>query len=83
MVATMDRGPLVALDLTLRQLDEVGDLRAGEQLRRGVRAGGDAGAAADAGGEVHRQLGLVLLTGIVVASGACRSSRWRPCRPRR
>jgi hypothetical protein len=49
-----------ALDLTLRELDELGDLRAREQHRGGVGAGGHAGAAADAGGRVERQVGALL-----------------------
>ena len=51
--------PVEALGLALRQQVEVRDLGAGEQHRGAVRAGGDAGAAADADRGVHR-LGLDL-----------------------
>ncbi len=47
----------VALRLALRQQAEVRDLGGDEEHRRAVRAGGDAGAAADALGGVHRELG--------------------------
>src|SRR3954471_10756708 len=44
--------PGVTLGLALRKLAEVGDLRAHEERGRAVGAGGDAGAAADAGRHV-------------------------------
>ena len=62
----------VAFGLALRKIAEVADFGGDEQHGRGVRAGGDAGAAADAGGGVHRQLGCVLGDGHVVAVGAFR-----------
>ena len=52
--------PAVPLGLALGQLAEVGDLGADEQRRRPVGAGGDAGAAADAGGGVEGAVRLVL-----------------------
>ena len=55
--ATMLRARRVALGLALRQDVEVRDLGAGEEHGRGVRAGGHAGAAADAGGGVHGAVG--------------------------
>ena len=50
----------LAFDLPLRQQREVADLGRGEERGRRVLAGGDAGAAADAGRRVHRLLGDVL-----------------------
>ncbi len=52
--------PLVPLGLALGQVAEVRDLGRHEEHRRGVRAGRHAGAAADAGRRVHRQVGLLL-----------------------
>jgi hypothetical protein len=52
--------PVVALGLALRHQPEVGDLRRGEQHRGRVRAGGGAGAAADAGGRVERRGGVLV-----------------------
>ena len=51
----------LAFGLALRKDREMGHLRADEKHRRGVRARGDAGAAADAGGGVHC-LGLPALS---------------------
>src|SRR5688500_9164649 len=51
---------LVALGLALGQEAEVGDLGAHEERRRAVGAGGDAGAAADAGRDVEGAVGVVL-----------------------
>ena len=53
-------GPLLGLQLTLRQQGELGDLGAEEQHRRAIGAGCRAGAATDAGGRVHGLLGHVL-----------------------
>ena len=53
-------GPLLGLQLTLRQQGELGDLGAEEQHRGAVGAGGGAGAATDAGRRVHGLLGHVL-----------------------
>src|SRR6478672_7482929 len=50
----------VPLGLALRQLTEVGDLRAEEQRRRGVGARRDAGAAADAGRGVESAVRVAL-----------------------
>src|ERR1035437_10961340 len=44
------QGSLIALRLSLRKRVEVRDLRGSKQHRRGVGAGGHAGAASDAGG---------------------------------
>ena len=59
------------------------DLGRDEEHRRGVRAGGDAGAAADAGGGVHREVGVVLRDRDRVAVGrAAGAERRRSRRPR-
>ena len=63
----------VALGLALRQQRQVRDLGAHEEVRRGVLAGRDAGAAADAGGGVHGGLDDVLRD---------RNARCRPARRR-
>jgi hypothetical protein len=52
-----------ALRLPLRQQVQVRRLGRREQLRRAVRAAGHAGTAADAGGCVHRAVGVVLRHG--------------------
>ena len=58
---------LVPLGLALRQQAEVRDLGAGEQRGRGVRAGRDTRAAADAGRRVHGAVGVFLADEDVVA----------------
>ena len=73
------RAPM-PLRLALRQQAEVRDLRAGEQRGRRVRARRHAGAAADAGGRVHRAVRVFLRhrDGVAVrraAGGDARCSR--------
>ena len=54
---------------------ELRDLGGGEEHRRSVRAGGHARAAADAGGRVHREVGVLLADrdGVAVGGAADRS----------
>ena len=62
---------LMPLRLALRQKTEMTDLCAGEQGRRSIRAGGDAGAATDAGCRIHREVGILFGNGNdVLPSGA-------------
>src|SRR5512132_1607789 len=56
--------PGVTLGLALRQQSQVSDLRGGEQHRRAVGAGGDAGTAPDAGSRVKRAVGISFGDGI-------------------
>ncbi len=81
--ATMRTRAAVPLGLALRQQAEVGDLGGGEQHGRGVRAGGHAGAAADAGGGVHGACRRPALgTGMALRVRArCRWARRRSRRP--
>src|SRR5208283_3282697 len=63
------QGAAVAFDLALREMAQMGDFGADEEGGGGVGAGGYASAAADAGGGVHGEVGVLLLDGNGVAVG--------------
>src|SRR5208282_3623216 len=62
-------GAAVAFNLALRQMAEMGDFGADEESCGGVGAGCYAGAATDAGGGVHGEVGVLLRYGDSVAVG--------------